>query len=120
MRVTEKFAKVLLNTVEQVNTFVDHVAECDEPYGSKFATLCRIAARCGLRRGEVVGLAWPDVDLDAGTITIEQTIQVDRGSLYVKGPKSDNGYRTIGLDRDTANDLVVTEYGCSKNVPPQG
>ena len=78
-------------TVEQVNAFIDHVAECDEPYGSKFAMLWRIAATCGLRRGEVIGLAWPDVDLDAGTISIEQTIQVDRGSLYVKGPKSENG-----------------------------
>jgi integrase len=92
-------------TIEQVDAFIEHVASCDEPSGSHHATLWRIAATCGVRRGEVVGLAWPDVDFDAGTITITQTIQVDRRSLYVKGPKSANGYRTIGLDPDTLRHL---------------
>jgi integrase len=88
-------------TVEEVDAFVGHVAGCNEPYGSRHAMLWRISATTGVRRGEVVGLAWPDVNLDAGTISINQTIQVDNGSLYVKGPKSKNGYRTIGLDTET-------------------
>ena len=88
-------------TVEEVDAFVGHVAGCDDPYGSRYARLWRIAATTGVRRGEVVGLAWPDVDLDAGTISVNQTIQIDSGSLYVKGPKSANGYRTIGLDGGT-------------------
>ena len=67
--------------------------------------LWRIAATCGVRRGEVVGLAWPDVDFTAGTISINQTIQLDSGSLYVKGPKSTNGYRMIGLDPNTLRHL---------------
>jgi integrase len=54
---------------------------------------------------EVVGLAWPDVDFDAGTISIRQTIQVDGRSLYVKGPKSRNSCRTIGLGPDTSRQL---------------
>ena len=88
-------------TVEQVDAFVEHVASCDDPYGSRHSMLWRIAATCGVRRGEVVGLAWPDVDFSSGTISINQTIQIDSGSLYVKGPKSPNGYRTIGLDPET-------------------
>jgi integrase len=92
-------------TVAQVDAFIEHVAECAEPYGHRYAVLWRIAATCGVRRGEVVGLAWPDVDFDAGTISINQTIQIDRGALYVKGPKSENGYRTIGLDPDTVGRL---------------
>jgi integrase len=92
-------------TVEQVDAFIEHVAACDEPYGSHHATLWRIAATCGVRRGEIVGLAWPDVDFDAGTISINQTIQVDGRSLYVKGPKSEKGYRTIGLDPETTGQL---------------
>jgi integrase len=88
-------------TVEQVDAFVEHVASCDDPYGNRHAMLWKIAAVTGVRRGEVVGLAWPDIDFDAGTISINQTIQNDNGSLYVKGPKSRNGYRTIGLDQDT-------------------
>ena len=92
-------------TVEQVDAFVEHVAGCDDPYGSRHSMLWRIAATCGVRRGEVVGLAWPDVDFTAGTISINQTIQIDSGSLYVKGPKSTNGYRMIGLDSDTLRQL---------------
>ena len=88
-------------TVEQVDAFVEHVASCDEPYASSLGVLWKIAATTGVRRGEIVGLAWPDVDFDAGTITITQTIQIDGRTLYSKGPKSANGYRTIGLDSDT-------------------
>jgi integrase len=92
-------------TVEQVDEFVDHVTGCDEPYGRQHSVLWRVAATCGLRRGEVIGLRWCDIDLDAHTISVNKTIQVDRGSLYAKGPKSDNGYRTIGVDPDTVHRL---------------
>lgn len=30
---------------------------------------------CGLRPGEVTGLAWPDVDLEAGKLTVRQALQ---------------------------------------------
>jgi integrase len=92
-------------TVEQVNAFVAHVSDCYEPYGNRYSVLWRIAATCGLRRAELVGLAWPDIDFDACTITVAQTIQVDKGSLYVKGPKSERGYRTIGIDTTMAHKL---------------
>ncbi len=92
-------------TVEQVDAFVEHVTSCDGPYGTRHAVMWRIAATTGVRRGEVIGLAWPDVDFDAGTISIKQTIQNDNGTLYSKGPKSRNGYRTIGLDPDTIRQL---------------
>jgi integrase len=39
----------------------------------------------GLRRGEVLGLRWQDIDIDAGTIRIEQQAQRVRGAIHV-GP----------------------------------
>jgi integrase len=96
---------VVYPTVGQVDAFVEHVAACDDPYGRRFSVLWRIGATCGVRRGEVVGLSWPDVDFDAETISINQTIQIDSRTLYVKGPKSENGYRTIGLDPETLRAL---------------
>jgi integrase len=92
-------------TREQVAVFLEHVRDCPSRYGSRLGVLWRIAAMSGLRRAELVGLAWDDVDLSAGTITINQTLNIDRGSLYVKGPKSENGYRTIGLDPLTTHQL---------------
>jgi integrase len=92
-------------TVEQVDEFVSHVAGCGEPFGRQYSMMWRLAATCGIRRGEATGLRWCDIDLDAHTISINRTIQIDHGMLYVKGPKSEKGYRTIGVDPNTVHQL---------------
>lgn len=38
--------------------------------GCKVYTFCLIALTTGLRRGEILGLMWEDVDLDAGILTV--------------------------------------------------
>ncbi len=56
---------------------------------------------CGLRRGEVLGLRWADVDLAAPTITVAQSrvrIPGTGGASRVKGPKSDLGARVLPID----------------------
>ncbi len=40
--------------------------------GHHHAALFRLAAMTGLRRGEVCGLRWADVDLEAGTLVVRQ------------------------------------------------
>src|SRR5439155_1349940 len=37
------------------------------------ATAFHLAANTGMRRGEVLGLAWGDVDLDAGRISVQKS-----------------------------------------------
>ena len=51
----------------------------------------------GLRRGEVLGLKWSDVDLDAGTITIARTRVLVDGKVIVKSPKSRRSWRVLPL-----------------------
>ncbi|HEX3731345.1 MAG TPA: site-specific integrase, partial [Mycobacteriales bacterium] len=41
----------------------------------------------GLRRGEVLGLRWEDVDLDQRTLAVRQTVHRSGGSLHVGPPK---------------------------------
>jgi integrase len=57
----------------------------------------------GLRRGELLALRWPDVNLDRKQITVraalEQTVEF---GTRVKEPKTKSGKRTIGLP-----DIVV-------------
>ena len=53
-------------TAEQLRTFLDFVAE------DRFAALWRLAATTGLRRGELAGLRWRDVDVERGRITVLQ------------------------------------------------
>ena len=51
----------------------------------------------GLRRGEVLGLRWSDIDLSAGTITIGRSRVLVDGKTIVKSPKSRRSWRTLPL-----------------------
>ena len=54
----------------------------------------------GLRQGEVLGLRWADVDLDAGAMRIRQALQRQaRVGLVFVEPKSRAGKRTLALPR---------------------
>jgi integrase len=52
----------------------------------------------GARRGEVLGLMWPDIDLDAKTVSIGRSRVLAGGRVIVKDPKSAKGFRTVPLD----------------------
>jgi integrase len=52
----------------------------------------------GLRRGEVLGLRWSDIDLKAKTLTVNQARVLVDYSIRIELPKSRNGLRTLPLD----------------------
>ena len=45
-----------------------------------------IALGCGLRLGEALGLQWPDVDLEAGTLRVRQQLQRSGGDTLARRP----------------------------------
>jgi integrase len=51
----------------------------------------------GLRRGEVLGLRWQDIDFEAGTISIEQQVQRVGGEMHVGPVKTRAGHRNLPL-----------------------
>ena len=52
----------------------------------------------GLRRGEVLGLCWSDIDLDKNVLTIRKT-RTEAGPVVVEGPpKTARGHRELPLD----------------------
>jgi len=58
----------------------------------------------GLREGELLGLRWEHVDLDAGVLSVRETLQNavyrkdSRGYITLPTPKTDNSRRDIELD----------------------
>lgn len=80
-----------------VARFLDVVTADNHPV----AVLFHLAAIHGLRRGELLGLRWPNVDLDNSTLRVEKT-RTSAGKKVVEGPtKSDHSKATINLDPAT-------------------
>jgi integrase len=52
----------------------------------------------GMRRGEVLGLTWPDIDLNAKTLQVGRARVLVDCKVIVKAPKSASGVRALPLD----------------------
>ncbi|MBQ0868475.1 site-specific integrase [Streptomyces sp. RK75] len=65
--------------------------------GNRLWAAYELAVRTGLRRGEVLGLRWQDVDLDAGVLTVRQTLQRVGGELFIGLPKTQRSARRVAL-----------------------
>lgn len=73
----------------------------------EFATMLRIAAATGARRGELCALRWPDVDLDTGLVWIRRAIVVGQGLELVEKPTKTHAERRFALDAGTVEELGV-------------
>jgi integrase len=79
-----------------------------------FDEICIVlAGYVGLRRGEVFGLRWTDIDSKKYTITVKNTIT--RFDKYVeKGPKSESGERTIKVPKFVID--LMESYKTSQKI----
>lgn len=64
-----------------------------------------VAVTTGVRRGELLGLRWSDIDLNAGTLTVNQSLERIRGKVAFKPPKTTTSRRTITLPATTIEAL---------------
>lgn len=71
----------------------------------RHAPLWLLLAGTGLRRGEALGLAWSDVDLDAGTVRVRHTLTRLVAGLVLTRPKTDRSRRTVVLPRQCVEAL---------------
>lgn len=86
-------------TAEQLGTFLDAVA--DDPL---FAFWWLTALR-GLRRGEMCGLRWTEIDLNHGVLYVERN-RTTAGYQVIEGdPKTPAGRRPVALDKRTLHVL---------------
>jgi integrase len=66
---------------------------------SRYHPALVLIAASGLRRGEVLALAWERVDLDAATLKVTATIGRIGGQLVISAPKTERSRRTVPLSR---------------------
>ncbi|MGW5248822.1 tyrosine-type recombinase/integrase [Streptomyces sp. NPDC004129] len=72
----------------------------------RLAALFELALRTGLRKGELLGLRWEDLDLDGGTASIRRTLQRTRSSGLAGLPtKTISSERRIALPASCASSL---------------
>lgn len=64
-----------------------------------------LAINTGLRRGELLGLRWRDVDLREGTVTVTQGLVRTKGGLTFQEPKTKLSNRTIGVSPQVVSTL---------------
>lgn len=87
-------------TPDQIRTFLTSVRQ------DRFAALFLLELTTGIRRGQLCGLRWSAVDLDAGSITLHDNRVVVGGKAKDKaGGKTKNADQTISIDGATVTAL---------------
>ncbi len=66
-------------------------------HGHALEPIAVLALSSGARRGELLALAWANVDLNGATIKIERSLEQTKSGLAFKAPKTRNGRRVVSL-----------------------
>ena len=83
-------------TVEEAQKFLRAIA------GDRLEALYLLAVTTGLRRGELLGLKWTDVDLERGVLAVRRALAPDGKTFTL--PKNGKG-RTIRLTQQAVEAL---------------
>ena len=75
--------------------------------GDRFEPLYLLAVTTGLRRGELLGLRWDDVDLERGTLRVGRSLVREGGRNTVGETKTRRGRRQVNLTPRTVSTLKV-------------
>jgi integrase len=98
-RATGERPAVAVWTAEQTAQFLHHTRE------QPLYPLYHLVALLGLRRGEVVGLRWCDLDLAARVLMVSHQVRDHNGRTVICPPKTDASIRMLALDHLTVRVL---------------
>ena len=95
--------------VEQLASFLREAKESGvfEMYYIELAT--------GLRRGELLGLKWSDIDLEHGNLRVQRQIVRIDGEIVEAPLKTKNAYRTLPLSTDAVDVLKEQKKKCGNS-----
>lgn len=75
--------------------------------GTRLYLPIMLAVTAGLRRGEILGLKWADVDWTQATIRIQRAVEETKTGVTMKAPKSRQSRRMVALPSITVEALRV-------------
>jgi integrase len=78
-------------TVDQAHRLLEAIE------GDRFEALWLTGLLLGLRPGELTGLTWRDVDLNAGSLMVSGSMKIERGHLYLGETKNRGSLRPLKL-----------------------
>lgn len=77
--------------------------------GTMYFPLIHLATFTGMRRSELCGLRWKDINLQRGTVSISQILHcLKGGQIVIEEPKTPKSKRLIGLSPDAI--LALRSY----------
>jgi integrase len=85
-------------SVDQARTFLSAVR------GDRFEALYVVAVHCGLREGELLGLRWEDIDLEAKTLAVRRTLSETKIGHIFEATKNAKG-RNVRLTNSAVEAL---------------
>lgn len=92
-------AEIAILSAEEIAEILARLA--DHP----LYAIVAVALGTGMRRGELCGLAWGSVDLDAASVRVERSLEETGSGLRFKPPKTRHGRRAISLPTPTLDAL---------------
>lgn len=75
----------------------------------KFSLPILLYLNTGMRRNELLGLRWSDINFDECYISVKQAVKREKGNINVGEPKTKSGIRTIPISKEFADYLNTVE-----------
>jgi len=94
---------------DEVKAFMAAAAASTSPNAEMWRNTAGVAISTGIRRGELLGLKWPDIDLVKGTLTVARA-RIKPGT-ETKSPKTRTSSRTISLGPEAVRFLAGLRDG---------
>lgn len=84
-------------------------------YDYMFHIALRLTLELGLRRGELGGLEWKDINFKENTLYVENNLIYTNGHVYMVNPKTDESNRSIYISNEALDLLKELHKKQSKN-----
>jgi len=88
-------------SADEVKNFLSNISN------SEHHALFKLAFATGMRRSELLGLRWSDIDFKKSTISISQTaLKIGSTAVISNTTKTTSSKRMIAIDTDTLQELM--------------